>query len=103
MSKLRFDPNTYQFYIRSGSGQAIRAKAAGFQWDPLRSRYHTADPRIAKSIADSGDRYVKRLLADVLSVSIVTDLRGRADSVVRTAAYDDLPRLTKANQTTKVA
>ena len=75
MSKLRFDPTTYQFYIRSGSGQAIRAKAAGFRWDPLRSRYYTADPRVAKSVADSGDRYVKHLLADILGVTIVSDLR----------------------------
>ena len=75
MSKLRFDPNTYQFYIRSGSGQAIRAKTAGFRWDPLRSRYYTADPRIAKSVADSSDRYVKHLLADILGVTVITDLR----------------------------
>jgi hypothetical protein len=75
MSKIRFDPNTYQFYVRSGSGQAIRAKAAGFRWDPLRSRYYTADPRIAKSVADCGDRYVKHLLADILGVTVVTDLQ----------------------------
>jgi hypothetical protein len=75
MSKIRFDPNTYHFYIRSGSGQAIRAKSAGFRWDPLRSRYYTADPRIAKSVADCGDRYVQHLLADALSVNIVADIR----------------------------
>jgi hypothetical protein len=75
MSKIRFDPSTYHFYVRSGSGQAIRAKAAGFRWDPLRSRYYTADPRIAKSVADCGDRYVKHLLADILGVTVVTDLR----------------------------
>ena len=75
MSKIRFDPNTYHFYVRSGSGQAIRAKAAGFRWDPLRSRYYTADPRVAKSVADCGDRYVKHLLADALGVNIHGDIR----------------------------
>ena len=82
MSKLRFDPNTYQFYIRAKSGQAIRAKAAGFRWDPLRSRYYTVDPRIARSVVDSGDSYVKHLLADVLSVTTVTDLRGASVDVL---------------------
>ena len=66
MSKIRFDPNTYHFYVPSGSGQAIRAKAAGFRWDPLRSRYYTPDPSVAKCVADCGDRYVKHLLADLL-------------------------------------
>ena len=74
MSKIRFDPTTYHFYVRSGSGEAIRAKAAGFRWDPLRSRYYTADPRVAKSVADCGDRYVKHLLADALGITIVTDI-----------------------------
>ena len=77
MSKLRFDPTTYQFYFRSAPGD-IQARAAGFRWDPLRSRYYTDDPSVARSMADRGDRYVKHLLADILGVTIVTDIRGNA-------------------------
>ena len=72
MSKVRFDPNTYQFYLRSPAEHADgRFKAAGFRWDPLRRRYFTADPCVAKVVADCGDGYVKHLLADVLGVMIV--------------------------------
>jgi hypothetical protein len=72
MSRLRFDPIAYQFYFGSQPGQAIRAKAAGFKWDPLRSRYYTADPQVARSVADCADRYVKHLLADALGVTIMS-------------------------------
>jgi hypothetical protein len=75
MSKLRFDPSTYQFYFSSAPRQDIQAKEAGFRWDPLRRRYYTADPRVARSVADCGDRYVKHMLADVLGVAIVTEPR----------------------------
>ena len=75
MSKLRFDPTTYQFYVGSAQEESTRAKAAGFRWDPLRRRYYTADPSVAKCVADCGDRYVKHLLADILGVTVVTDLR----------------------------
>jgi hypothetical protein len=75
VSKTRLDPSTYYLYVLSGSGQPIRAKAAGFRRDPLRSRYYTADPRVAKSVADCGDRYVKHLLADALRVNIHGDIR----------------------------
>ncbi len=75
MSKLRFDPATYQFYFGSSPEEATRAKAAGFRWDPFRRRYYTEDPSVAKCAADCGDRYVKHLLADILGVTVVTDLR----------------------------
>jgi len=77
MSRLRFDPRTYQFYVKLDQEQSSRAKAAGFRWDPLRRRYYTADPSVAKCVADCGDGYVKRLLADILGVAVV-DGRGAA-------------------------
>ena len=75
MSKLRFDPTTYQFYFGSDQEDSRRAKAAGFRWDPLRRRYYTVDPSVAKCMADCGDRYVKHLLADILGVTVVSDHR----------------------------
>ena len=77
MSKLRFDPTTYQFYFRSTPSDS-RAKTTGFRWDPLRRRYYTDNPSVAISMADCGDRYVKHLLADILGVTIVTDIRSGA-------------------------
>jgi hypothetical protein len=77
MSKLRFDPTTYQFYFTSAPGDS-RAKAAGFRWDPLRCRYYTNEPSVAKSMSDCGDRYAKQLLADVLGVTIVTEIHSGA-------------------------
>src|SRR5271157_2914473 len=66
MSKLRFDPITYQFYIRSAAEDGAPARAAGFGWDPVRRRYYTEDPKVAVGLASSGDNYVKHLLADAL-------------------------------------
>jgi len=85
MSKLRFDPTTYQFYFSSGREEGSQAKAAGFRWDPFRNRYYTGDPTVAKSVADCGDHYVKHLLADILGVTIVTD--PRAESGPATARH----------------
>ena len=83
MSPLRFDP--YQFYLSSGREKASQAKAAGFRWDLFRNRYYTADPTVAKSVSDCGDRYVRHLLADILGVTIVTG--PRAESRPATARH----------------
>jgi hypothetical protein len=64
MSRLRFDPISYQFYYGSRSEDGTRAKEAGFGWDPIRQRYYTGDPRIEMALASCGDNYVKHLLAD---------------------------------------
>jgi hypothetical protein len=66
MSKLRFDPSTYQFYYRCRPEDGTRAKAAGFSWDPIRRRYYTEDPNVAVGLAIFGDNYVMDLLADAL-------------------------------------
>jgi hypothetical protein len=66
MPKLRFDPNTYQFYYRCGPQDGATPKAAGFGWDPVRRRYFTEDPNVAASLERHGDFYAKLLLADVL-------------------------------------
>ena len=66
MPRLRFDPVTYQFYYRCRPGEVARAKAAGFEWDPIRGRYYTEDPHVAVGLAGNGDNYVLDLLADVL-------------------------------------
>jgi hypothetical protein len=66
MSKLRFDPVTYQFYYRCGAQESEEARAAGFGWDPLRRRYYTEDPGVAICLARRGDTYVKQLLADAV-------------------------------------
>jgi hypothetical protein len=64
MSKLRFDPVTYQFYYRCGAQESDEARAAGFGWDPLRRRYYTEDPGVAICLARRGDAYVRQLLAE---------------------------------------
>ena len=66
MAKLLFDALTYQFYYRCRSEEIASAIAAGFGWDPIRRRYCTDDPTVAMSLAEYGDAYVKRLLADVV-------------------------------------
>jgi hypothetical protein len=66
MPKLRFDPNTYQFYYRCGPQDGATPKAAGFGWDPVRRRYFTEDPNVAASLESHGDFYARLLLADVL-------------------------------------
>jgi hypothetical protein len=66
MSKLRFDPVTYQFYYRCSLEDSGPAKAAGFGWDPLRRRYYTLDPKVAAGLASCADNYAKLLLADTL-------------------------------------
>jgi hypothetical protein len=35
MTKLLFDPVTYQFYYRCRSEESAPASAAGFGWDPF--------------------------------------------------------------------
>jgi hypothetical protein len=65
MSKLRFDPLTYQFYYRCRPEERAGASTAGFDWDPIRRRYYTEDPHVAVALASSGDDYVIDLLADV--------------------------------------
>jgi len=69
MSKLRFDPVTYQFYIRSTAENGAPAIAVGFGWDPVRRRYFTEDPKVAVGLASCGDNYVKLLLADALEAA----------------------------------
>lgn len=69
MSKLRFDPVTYQFYFRCRPEDSGRAKAAGFGWDPMRRRYYTEDPWVAVDLSRFGDDYVMELLADALGAT----------------------------------
>jgi len=69
MTKLKFDPVTYQFYYRCLPEEGARAKAAGFRWDPIRRRYYTEDPSIAVNFEACADSYAKLLLADVLSAA----------------------------------
>jgi hypothetical protein len=64
MSKLRFDPVTYQFYYRCRAEESDEVRAAGFGWDPIRRRYYTEDPGVALCLARRGDSYVRQLLAD---------------------------------------
>ena len=66
MSKLHFDPVTYQFYYRCATGDGAPPRAVGFRWDPLRRRYYTLDPKVAAGLASRSDNYVKLLLADTL-------------------------------------
>jgi hypothetical protein len=66
MSKLRFDPVTYQFYYRCRAEESEEARAAGFGWEPIRRRYYTEDPNVAVALARYGDIYVMDLLADAL-------------------------------------
>jgi hypothetical protein len=69
MSKLRFDPVTYQFYFKCCHEDGERAKAAGFGWDPMRRRYYTEDPNVAAGLSRSGDDHVAELLADALGAT----------------------------------
>jgi hypothetical protein len=69
MSRLRFDPVSYQFYYGSRSEDGTRARDAGFGWDPIRQRYFTGDPGVAVALASCGDNYVKHLLADALEAT----------------------------------
>lgn len=69
MTKLRFDPVTYQFYYRCPPEDGARAKAAGFRLDPVRRRYYTEDPSIAVNLEACADSYAKLLLADVLGAA----------------------------------
>ena len=69
MSKLRFDPITYQFYFRCRPEDSGRAKAAGFGWDPIRRRYYTEDPSVAVGLSSFGDDYVMELLADAFGAT----------------------------------
>jgi hypothetical protein len=78
MTKLLFDPITYQFYYRCRSEESAPATAAGFGWDPIRRRYYTENPTVALSLASRGDSYVKLLLADVLEATRSHKLLGRA-------------------------
>jgi hypothetical protein len=71
MSKLRFDPLTYQFYYRCGPEDVGTAKAAGFSWDALRRRYYTVEPKVAAALASRADSYVKLLLADTLEPEVL--------------------------------
>lgn len=80
MSKLRFDPVTYQFYYRCPPEDGDPAKAAGFSWDALRRRYYTAEPKIAAALASRGDNYVKLLLADALEAGVPHE-HTKADSI----------------------
>jgi hypothetical protein len=69
MTKLLFDPVTYQFYYRCRLEESAPATAAGFGWDPIRRRFHTEDPKVAMALASRGDNYVKHLLADALETT----------------------------------
>ena len=69
MTKLKFDPVTYQFYYRCLPEEGALATAAGFRWDPIRRRYFTEDTGIAVSFGACADSYAKLLLADVLSAA----------------------------------
>ena len=69
MTKLLFDPVTYQFYYRCRSEESAPATAAGFGWDPIRRRFYTEDPMVAMALANRGDNYVKHLLADALETT----------------------------------
>jgi hypothetical protein len=66
MGRLHFDPRNYQFYLSHGSKHRAEAKAAGFDWDALRNRYFTEDPRIAVGLVEWAGEYVRALLSDVL-------------------------------------
>ena len=67
MTKLRFDPVTYQFYCMCPPEEGAPAEAAGFRWDPIRHRYFTEDPSVAVNFEACADSYAKLLLADFLS------------------------------------
>ena len=69
MTKLRFDPVTYQIYYQCPPQEGAPARAAGFGWDPNRRRYYTEDPSIAVNFEACADSYAKLLLADVLSAA----------------------------------
>jgi hypothetical protein len=69
MTKLRFDPVTYQFYCMCPPEEGAPAEAAGFRWDPIRHRYFTEDPSVAVNFEACADSYAKLLLADVLSAA----------------------------------
>jgi hypothetical protein len=69
MTKLLFDPVTYQFYYRCRLEESAPATAAGFGWDPIRRRFYTEDPKVAMALASRGDNYVKHLLADALETT----------------------------------
>ena len=83
MSKLRFDPVTYQFYYRCPSEDGAPAKAAGFGWDPIRRRYYTEDPKVAVGLASCGNTYVKLLLADALEAATSYEHLDRAAGPLR--------------------
>jgi hypothetical protein len=78
MSKLRFDPVTYQFYFRCRPEDSGRAKAVGFGWDPIRRRYYTEDPNVAVDLSSFGDDYVMELLADALGATTALKRREAA-------------------------
>ena len=69
MAKLRFDPVIYQFYYQRFPQESAPAKAAGFEWDPIRGRYYTEDPSVAVNFEASADSCAKLLLADVFSAA----------------------------------
>ncbi len=73
MSKLHFDPITYQFYYRCATGDGAPPRAVGFRWDPLRRRYYTLDPKVAAGLASRSDNYVKLLLADALGPEVLQE------------------------------
>jgi hypothetical protein len=85
MSKLHFDPVTYQFYYRCPTGDGAPARAVGFRWDPLRRRYYTLDPKVAAELASRGDNYVKLLLADALGPGVLAK-HGQIDAGYRRAS-----------------
>jgi hypothetical protein len=91
MSKLRFDPVTYQFYYRCGAQESEEARAAGFGWDPLRRRYYTEDPGVAICLARRGDAYVRQLLAEAVgSVSCRGRARGNPPTMLLRSAFSGL-------------
>jgi len=73
MSKLHFDPVTYQFYYRCPTADSVPVRAVGFRWDPLRRRYYTLDPKVAAGLVSRGDNYVKLLLADTLGPKVLQE------------------------------
>jgi hypothetical protein len=89
MSKLRFDPVTYQFYFKCRPEDSGRAKAAGFGWDPMRRRYYTEDPHMAAGLSRFGDSYVVELLADALGTTTAhkrSENAGRSSTPIPEAA-----------------
>ncbi len=71
MSKLLFDPVTYQFYYRCHPDAGGPARAAGFSWDPVRRRYYTLNPKVAAALASCADNYVRLLLADAFENDVL--------------------------------